>query len=82
MFFRHERNATEIARDYKIPPDISETIVGYASILNSLFKLTNKESIYMAISTGTVQRMLSFGSASGARVFKMIIGADYWLSRT
>jgi exopolyphosphatase/guanosine-5'-triphosphate,3'-diphosphate pyrophosphatase len=42
-----ERNASEIAADYKIPMDVSETIVGYASILNSLFKLTNKESIYI-----------------------------------
>ena len=42
-----ERSATEIARDYKIPTDFSETIVGYASILSSLFKLTNKENIYI-----------------------------------
>ena len=42
-----ERSATEIARDYKIPSDFSETIVGYASILSSLFKLTNKENIYI-----------------------------------
>jgi exopolyphosphatase / guanosine-5'-triphosphate,3'-diphosphate pyrophosphatase len=42
-----ERNAAEISQDYKIPMDVSETIVGYASILNSLFKLTNKESIYI-----------------------------------
>ncbi|MBL8013250.1 MAG: HD domain-containing protein [Candidatus Omnitrophica bacterium] len=42
-----ERSAVEIARDYKIPVEISETIVGYAAILNSLFKLTNKENIYI-----------------------------------
>ena len=42
-----ERSAVEIARDYKIPVDYSETIVGYAAILNSLFKLTNKENIYI-----------------------------------
>jgi|CXWL01.1.fsa_nt_gi exopolyphosphatase/guanosine-5'-triphosphate,3'-diphosphate pyrophosphatase len=42
-----ERSATEIARDYNIPADFSETIIGYAAILNSLFKLTNKENIYI-----------------------------------
>lgn len=42
-----ERSAPEIAHDYKIPIESSETIVGYAAILNSLFKLTNKENIYI-----------------------------------
>lgn len=42
-----ERSAVEIARDYNIPVDISETIVGYASILSSLFHLTNKENIFI-----------------------------------
>lgn len=53
-----ERSASEIARDYKIPADISETIVGYASILSSLFYLTNKENIFI-LQTSLSEAILS-----------------------
>lgn len=42
-----ERSSNEIARDFNIPIEISDTIIGYAFILSALFKLTNKENIFI-----------------------------------
>ncbi len=42
-----EMNPEEIANTYQIPTDISQTIVGFAIILNTLFKLNKQEHVYI-----------------------------------
>ncbi len=41
------KNQDEISSVYKIPQDITDTIIGYAIVLNTLFKLTRNRHIYI-----------------------------------
>jgi exopolyphosphatase/guanosine-5'-triphosphate,3'-diphosphate pyrophosphatase len=42
-----EMNPEEIARTYNVPTDIATTIMGFAIILNTLFKLNKNEHVYI-----------------------------------
>ncbi|MBI3602020.1 MAG: HD domain-containing protein [Candidatus Omnitrophica bacterium] len=42
-----QMNAQEIERTYGVPSDIAATIVGFAIILNTLFKLNKNEHVYI-----------------------------------
>lgn len=42
-----DRNSDDIASTYKVPPEVADTIVGYATIVNLLFKLTKNDYIYI-----------------------------------
>jgi exopolyphosphatase/guanosine-5'-triphosphate,3'-diphosphate pyrophosphatase len=42
-----QMNPEEIAHTYKIPADISQTIVGFTIILNTLFELNKQEHVYI-----------------------------------
>jgi exopolyphosphatase/guanosine-5'-triphosphate,3'-diphosphate pyrophosphatase len=42
-----EMNAEEITRTYNIPSDVASTIMGFAIVLNTLFKLNKNEHVYI-----------------------------------
>jgi exopolyphosphatase / guanosine-5'-triphosphate,3'-diphosphate pyrophosphatase len=42
-----QMNPEEISRTYNIPPDVANTIMGFAIILNTLFKLNKNEHVYI-----------------------------------
>ncbi len=42
-----DRNADEIAATYKVPTEIADTIVGYATIVNLLFKMNKNDYMYI-----------------------------------
>jgi len=53
-----ERNLDDLGRKYDIPADIADSIDGYAIILNKLFRLVKKRSIYI-LETSLTEALLA-----------------------
>lgn len=53
-----KRNLNDLSAKYDIPTDISETMDGYSLIVNKLYKLTRKRSIYI-LETSLVEALLA-----------------------
>ena len=78
-------NPGEIANTYEIPSDTASTIVGFASILNTLFKLNKNDYVYIleaSLSEAILANMLfKFDISESDNKLNQLISVAHYLCR-
>ena len=80
-----EMSPEEISNTYQIPADVSSTIVGFASILNALFKLNKHEHVYIleaSLSEAILANLLfKFEVSENTNKLNQLISVAHFLCR-